>query len=90
VLPDGAIVASRIRDDFAMASSELVHLVAFSIERGNRLLVFVPVLVLMLVRKWPLSFSHCSAHLDPGLSVKVQGRRHSQRNFYFPVVSELG
>jgi len=68
VRPDGAIVTPRIRDDFAMASIELVHLVAFSIEGGNRLLVFVPVIV--LVRKWPFSFSHLSAHLDPGLSVK--------------------
>jgi hypothetical protein len=64
VLPDGAIVTSRIRDDFVMASSELVHLVAFSIERGNRLLVFEPVLV--LVRKGPLSFSHRSTRLDLG------------------------
>jgi len=61
VLPDGAIVTSRIRDDFVVASIELVHLVAFSIERGDRLLVFVPVLVLV-----PLSFSHRSAHLDLG------------------------
>jgi hypothetical protein len=69
VLPDGAIVTPRIRDDFVMPSIELVHLVAFSIEGGNRLLVFAPVIV--LVRKWwPLSFSHRSAHLDPGLSVK--------------------
>ena len=64
VLPDGPVVASRVRDDFVMASIELVHLVAFSIERGNRLLVFVPVLV--LVRKRPLSFSHRSARLDRG------------------------
>ena len=64
VLPDRAIVASRIRDDLVMASIELVHLVAFSIERGNRLLVFVPVLV--LVRKGPLSFSHRFASLDLG------------------------
>ena len=53
VLPDWSIVASRIPDHFVMPSIEVVHLVAFAIERGNRLLVFVPV----LVRRAPLSFS---------------------------------
>ena len=70
-----------------MASIELVHLVAFSIERGNRLLVFVPVLV--LVRKGPLSLSHHAATLIWVLREDCKGDA-SQRNFYFPVVSELG
>ena len=87
VLPDGPIVASRIRDDFVMASIELVHLVAFSIERGNRLLVFVPVLV--LVRKGLCR----SLIVPPALIWVLRGNCKgdaSQRNFYFPVVSELG
>jgi len=39
ILPDGLIVAPRVRDDFVMAPIELVRLVALAIERGNRFLV---------------------------------------------------
>jgi len=56
-----------------MASTELVHLVAFSIERGNRLLV----IVLGLARTWCMSFSHRFARLDLGSTWKLQGRRQS-------------
>jgi len=53
VLSNQSIVASRIRDHFVMPSIEVVYLVAFAIERGNRLLAFA----LVLVRRAPLSFS---------------------------------